>query len=613
MRTQRMDNGVCPLLDNHDHYTGVKKQYGSLIAYEVSDGEVRATIQFSKNPENNGIWTDIEAGIIRGISARYMPWVYERVAPKINTEKPELPTYRAIDWEITEVSLAPVPADYNSMVRSNETGEHFETVINNFQIKNNQRSNMEGQNNGEGQSTQQQPNTPAAGTETGRSQASAATTTVQNPLNETQIRAAAQAEERTRIATITSAVRTAGLEDSVATQLIDSGATLDQARAQIFEKMAAKQQGNNPAPRTATNIVVNGDEGEQIRSAMSDAILNRAEPGSVKLEGKAQDFKGMSMLDAARHMLQLNGETNVFRFSKNETVARAISTTDFPDLLTSTAQRQLRKYFEKYNSGSWKKIANRTSVSDFRAKTGVQVDGAVTLEKIAEGGDYKATKFLSNTKATISVDTYGRLIQIGRKAIINDDLDVFSRIPQMIAQGAVNMQAKMVWDMIFNNVNTPDGTALFHANHGNLAGAGAAITEASLQAAMLAIMKQQSPSKEELMLQPKYLIVPVEKEIEAKKLLTAIIASATGDVNVFANAFELISEIRASRNSATAWYMAADPASVEGLLYAYLDGEEGVYTESRTDFSNDNVEIKARLEFGVAAWEHRGWYKNPGA
>lgn len=596
MRTQRMDNGVCPLLDNHDVYSGVKKQYGALHSYEVEGGEVRATIQFSVNPEHEGVWKDIEAGIIRGISARYIPWVYQREKVEGRNE----PNYRAIDWEITEISLAPVPADFNSMVR-NEGVEAYEIVINDFSNETNKNSKMETTERGKAPENQQRKE----GNNT-------APTVVAPAQNEEQIRSQAAADERTRISEIISAVRTANLEESVAEELINAGSTIDVARAKIFDLMAAKQKPLNVKPQSeAANTAVTRDEGDAIRSAMSDVIIHRAEPGAVKLEGKAVEMRGMKLFDMARHMLEMKGE-KPFGFSQNETVARAIATTDFPDLLTSTVNRQLRRFFEAITS-NWKMLGSRTTVSDFRAKTGVQVDGSITFDKIAEDGEYKSAKILQNSKANISVDTYGKLIKISRKAIINDDLDVFSRIPKMFAQGAENLQAKMFWDMLINNVKTPDGVALFHANHSNLAGAGAVLSETTLNAALVAIMKQQSPAGQELGLKPKYLVVPVELETLAKKLMTSIVAGETGDVNPFQNAFEIISEVRLSRASAINWFMAADPSTVEGLIYAYLDGEEGLYTESRTNFDDDSVETKARMEFGVAAWDYRGWYKNPGA
>lgn len=602
MRTQRMDNGVCPLFNAHNQYEGVKEQYGSLISYEVDNGEVRGIIQFSFRPEFDGIWIDISKGIIRGISARYIPWVYSR---EIVAERAE-PNYRAIDWEITEISLAPIPADYNSMVRSEgNTGETFEVVINNFS-KTNTRSKMEVNKSGEGQ---QQPTAEAQ--EAARSQQQAVT--VQTiVLNEDQIRTQATTAERQRIVDIRTAVRTAGLEESVADEMVTNNTGIDQARAQIFAKMAAKQGTPNVKPQSdASNAVAIGDEGDNIRSAMSEAILHRCEPGTVKLSDKAQEFKGMKLLDMARHMLQLKGE-NPFKYSQVEAVQRAISTTDYPDLLTSTVGRQLRRFFEAVN-GSWQQLGTQTTVSDFRAKTGVQIDGTVTFDKIAEGGEYKSAKIIQNNKATIAVDTYGKLVKITRQAIINDDLNAFSQLPKIFAQGARNLQAKMFWDMVLNNVNTPDGVALFHATHGNLAGAGAVMNETTLNAAIVAMGLQKSPAGEEIQLAPKFLVVPIELQTLAKKLMASITSTKTTDVNPFNNAFDIISEVRLSRNSPISWYMFADPSTVEGLIYAYLDGQNGLYTESRTNFDDDSVETKARMEFGVAAWEHRGVYKNPGA
>ena len=43
MRTERLDSGIVPLLDNHDKYTGVTKQYGVIISWDIQSGEARAT------------------------------------------------------------------------------------------------------------------------------------------------------------------------------------------------------------------------------------------------------------------------------------------------------------------------------------------------------------------------------------------------------------------------------------------------------------------------------------------------------------------------------------------------------------------------------------------
>ncbi|OYX11249.1 MAG: hypothetical protein B7Z15_12190 [Rhizobiales bacterium 32-66-8] len=65
--------------------------------------------------------------------------------------------------------------------------------------------------------------------------------------------------------------------------------------------------------------------------------------------------------------------------------------------------------------------------------------------------------------------------------------------------------------------------------------------------------------------------------------------------------------------SATAYYLGADPASVDGLEYAYLEGEQGVQTEMKAGFEVDGVSIKARVDFGAGFVDYRAFQRNPGA
>ncbi len=84
-------------------------------------------------------------------------------------------------------------------------------------------------------------------------------------------------------------------------------------------------------------------------------------------------------------------------------------------------------------------------------------------------------------------------------------------------------------------------------------------------------------------------------------------------MNPFANTLELVVDPRLDAKSETAWYLAADPATVDGLEHAYLEGQAGPYVELRNGFEVDAVQIKCRLDFGAGFVDHRGWYRNPGA
>ena len=54
------------------------------------------------------------------------------------------------------------------------------------------------------------------------------------------------------------------------------------------------------------------------------------------------------------------------------------------------------------------------------------------------------------------------------------------------------------------------------------------------------------------------------------------------------------------------------PAVIDGLEYAYLEGEPGPQVFSEIGFDVDGVRFKIRLDFGGAFVEPRGWFMNAG-
>ena len=102
--------------------------------------------------------------------------------------------------------------------------------------------------------------------------------------------------------------------------------------------------------------------------------------------------------------------------------------------------------------------------------------------------------------------------------------------------------------------------------------------------------------------------------LEARKQITATTPANTQDVNTFAGRLEVIEEPRLIPGSGQdPWFLAADPARIDTVEYAYLEGQQGVTTETRMGFEVDGLEIKARHDFASKAIDWRGLYKNAGA
>ena len=171
----------------------------------------------------------------------------------------------------------------------------------------------------------------------------------------------------------------------------------------------------------------------------------------------------------------------------------------------------------------------------------------------------------------------------------------------------------MVYAILTSNPVMSDSLALFVAGHGNV-GTAAAITEASLAEAYRAFGNQRGIEGRQVSVQPRFLITPPgARSVEARKNVTATTPSAVAGVNAFAGRLEPIEEPRLiPASGADPWFLAADPSRVDTVEYAYLEGSNGIFTETRQGFEVDGIEIKARHDFAAKAIDWRGLFRNLG-
>jgi hypothetical protein len=283
-----------------------------------------------------------------------------------------------------------------------------------------------------------------------------------------------------------------------------------------------------------------------------------------------------------------------------------------PNILANVANKSLR---DAYLSAprTFQPWARQGVASDFKTISRTNMSDAPALESVTENGEFKRGA-VTDGKETYQLATVGKIIGITRQAIINDDLGAFTRLPALIANAAANYESDTVYGILTANAALSDGTALFHANHGNLTGTGTALSVTSLGVARALLRKQTTPQGAVMNLTPKYLIVPAALETIANQFVSqAYIAAQSSNINPFAGALQVVVDARLDASSATAWYLAADFNQVDTVEYAYLEGQNGVYIETRQGFDVDGMELKARLDFAAKAIDYRGLYKNVGA
>lgn len=561
-------NAGAPLLDSHMN-RAIENVIGVVERAWIDGSEGRATVRIDAGEAD--ILRKIKDGILRNVSVGY-------AVRKYQIEEGDIPVYRAIDWEPMELSMVAIGADAGAGTRALPAQP---CEFQNRATAHNQESNM----------TQATPVAPAT-----------------KDIDLDAVRAEAAIAERSRVSEIAALCERHAVAD-LREKLIGNGTTLDAARAAILEAVAARDAGGTQPRRPVITTVQ--DETDTRREAVENAILHRASPGRIKLTDAGRQYRGLSLLEMGRDLLERAGE-NTRGMDKLQLSARALATSDFPLILANVANKTLRAGYEAAPQ-TFKPFTKQTSAPDFKSIQRTAFGDAPTLKKVNEHGEFTVGT-IGEGKETYQLATYGRIVSVTRQTIINDDLGAFADLPAKFGRAAADLESDIVWGIVTANAAMNDTVALFHANHGNLAGTSAAISVAALGLARAGMRKQTSIDGNYINVAARYLMVPAELELVAQQYTSADFVSAqSSNINPFKGSLMVIAEPRLSASSATAWYLAADPMQIDTIEYCYLEGNEGVYIETRNGFEVDGLEIKARLDFAAKAIDHRGLFKNAGA
>lgn len=225
-----------PLLLGHDP----DRVVGVIDAIRQEDGRTYATMRFASDEEGEKAFTRVKDRILTNVSIGY------RVFKRSEDEEQKITT--ATDWEIFEVSLVAMPADasvgvYRSLSQATE------------------KEPLMGDKNQTTAATAVQKETAPA---------------VQ--VSENEVRAA----ERARIQEIETMCRQFSIDDNRRNDLINRGASVDEARAAIMDTLSAQRQA--PAADSKRDFDIGMSEAER-RSYSLVRALNAHMTGNWREAG----------------------------------------------------------------------------------------------------------------------------------------------------------------------------------------------------------------------------------------------------------------------------------------------------------------------------------------
>ncbi|WP_238991692.1 prohead protease/major capsid protein fusion protein [Gemmobacter caeruleus] len=604
-------NAGAPALDSHSVWSS-HSQVGVVERAWIEGKEGKATIRFPREGLDQAadrMFGLISDGIIRNVSVGYSIERVKVVEPAARGEVEQRIVER---WTPLEVSFVTVPADPRAQVRAADQASYPVEIVDNRMQK--EASMPESTTNVAGDvpaltETRQPPVAAPANPEPPTARMPEPAPSPDSEAIATRAREA----ERDRVSTIYDLTGRLNLERSFAEDLVKRGVSVDESRRLILDQVAAKSDETRTFPHVSVPL---GGRDERItrRDAVANALLHRYSPTLFPLEDAARQYRGMTLLELARESLG-NAGVNTRGLSRDEVATRALhSTSDFPEILSAVTNKTLRQAYDAYPR-TFALFCRQVLATDFKSMHRVQLGEAPQLLEVGESGEFKRGT-LGESKESYKVKTYGRVVAITRQVLINDDLDAFTRIPAMYGNSIAQLESDVVWGIITANPAMADGNALFHTTHKNLAGTGAALDVASVGAARAAMALQTGLDKKTVLnIRPAFLIVPAALELKAEQLVAQnlVPADSAKVVPQSIRTLSPISEPRLDAASATSWYLAASPNQIDTIEYAYLEGQQGAYIETRNGFDVDGVEIKCRLDFGAKAIDWRGLYKNPGA
>lgn len=310
------------------------------------------------------------------------------------------------------------------------------------------------------------------------------------------------------------------------------------------------------------------------------------------------------------------------------------SSSDWPLLLANVLHKLLLMKFKGVPS-PWKSYTWQTELSDFKTASRVIMDESPDLLEITEDSPYKDS-FMKDNGYNIALGTFGRTFSVGRRAIINDDLEALRRQPERFGRSASRTIAKKCVAGLEADGQTYDNKSLFGVHTGgagpnnqnyaaNVTLDNTAAGIAAVSTAMTAISKAKDETGEKMGLTPKYILTGPDLEDAALRITQGqsfIPVNTTGGTTATGKAARLEVLVEPFFTSTTESYVVADPQDAPVLECGFLDGKQtpdllvkrinAVNLAGGDDewgYEFDDIEFKIRWDFAVQRAMYQGIFR----
>lgn len=424
-----------------------------------------------------------------------------------------------------------------------------------------------------------------------------------------QVKAEAKAEGmkavKAHLAAVTALCEKVGIPDQAA-KFASNTSTMEEVQSMVIDHM--HKSSNTPTFSGAASVNVGADSRDKFKAAACDAIQMR---GAALKHDTKNSYRHMSLLRLAEECVVQAGmepardRETLLKQAFNVQGYGGHTSSDFPLVLENSIDKSVLRGFDEAQE-TWDQICVPGSLSDFKIGSMSGLNIFDNLDVVSEGGEYKYGT-IQERGQRIQLGTFGKLLKITREMIINDDTNQLTRAPLLMGRAAARVPGNLAYSVLTGNPNLLDGNPLFSAANNNTFNN--TLGYAGLDALAVAIKTQKftdSDGKDvTLGIMPRKLVVPPQLGTLARQLVTSELVGENNQTNTFLGMFDVVEEHRLGVDSATKWYLTADPAVFDTIMVAFLDGNQQPFVDEKEGWNTDSIEFKVRLDCAAAAQESK--------
>lgn len=661
-------SGQIPFLDSHNRFT-TENQLGSARSLEKGKDGVEGDLHFSTTAERQ--WTMVREGHATDVSAGFqvLAETYVEAGQTVRIQGKDFtgPVNVAVKWRLYEVSLTPIGADDQAKLRGfdpnnipqQEEDDEMTKEQRDLLLSRGMPADLEGERAIQWAIDNPQTRTAAPDIAEIVRQVTASVTTrvteqVTTEITEREARRTAFRSEVDELCSLADVpadvVRELGLHDFTEVTAV---------RTKIRDWKVEQSRNTSPGLGFGNPRIV-GEGRDAFRKDILTAVMSRAfrdngvnEAGQERALPKesrgtgSNRFQHATISEIGRECLIQDGyRRDEVQYLPKADVARALfgnpaqvglttrdamplhQTSSFAYLTENVMNKNLRAGYTESRVTYDKIVKVGQSVPDFKKKAVYTTSAVGNLTAWPDGSKPDLASFM-DYKDSYGVEAFAKMLEFSWQLFVNDDMGALTQSPFKMGNAARRTINAYVWSLVTGNPTLADGQTFFLATaagnrkKANYISSGLVVTVASLSA-LENLMRQQvgqntregNTGPDILNIEPRYLITPTAIKNTAAAVVKSIADPASSNSNVhnpFSNALELISEPLLDANSTQAYYLAADPALVDGIELSFLQGFEEPKMWSGTDEKTLTKWWAIAQVYGGLVVDHRGWVKQAGA